>query len=103
MVRRRRPVHTVGRKPDGNHAQVRDGLKAIPGMVVQDTTQTGGPLDLLCSYKGRLRFIEIKDGSLPPSARELTDKEYEFISRFPEHCAIALCLDDALRAMGVTR
>jgi hypothetical protein len=92
----------TGKRVDANHADIRDGLKRIPGMVVRDLTQSGGPLDLLCSYKGRLMFLEVKDGSLKPSARKLTEKEEDFIAKFSEFCAVVLSLDDALRAMGVT-
>jgi hypothetical protein len=91
-----------GKKVDANHGAVRDGLKRIPGMVVHDLTQSGGPLDLLCSYDHRLRYLEVKDGDKPKSARKLTKKEEDFIAKFPEFCAVVLSLDDALRAMGVT-
>jgi hypothetical protein len=100
-----RPAHRRrGAKPDANHGTVRDGLKDVPRMTVLDTTQTGGPLDLMAYYepKQRFRFLEVKDGSKPESARKLTKKEAKFIKRFPDMCAVVLSLDDALRAMGVT-
>lgn len=90
-----------GKKPDRNHAEVRDGLKRIPGMVVRDTTQTGGPLDLLCAYRGRLRFLEVKDGELPPSRHKLTNKEAEFIAAFPDWCAVVTSLREAMAVMGI--
>jgi hypothetical protein len=103
MFRKRSFSSSRGKKTDGNHAAIRDGLKRIPQMTVIDTTQTGGPLDLACYYKPRkrFRFIEIKDGSLPPSARKLTEKERKFIELLPDVCCVVNSLEEALREMGV--
>lgn len=57
---------------DANHAAVRGALR-LCGWVVVDLSATGRGLpDLVAVKAGRCVFIEVKDGSRPPSARRLT-------------------------------
>lgn len=42
-----------------------------------------GLFDLLVYYNGHTIFLEVKDGSKPPSARELSDAEKKFHSEWP--------------------
>ena len=90
---------------DANHAEVRDGLRAA-GCKVLDLGAVGkGCPDLLVGFRGRLRLLEVKDGSKPPSARELTPDEQAFFrewgdgARLPVH--VVRSLDDALVAIGL--
>jgi hypothetical protein len=39
----------------------------------------GSPADLLAGYRGRLSTLEVKDGAKPPSARQLTPAEREYL------------------------
>jgi hypothetical protein len=88
---------------DANHTTIRDGLRRVPGMAVKDLSHVGGGVpDLLCSFRGRLLFLEVKDGAKVPSARRLRVTQERFLERFPEHTRVVLSLDDALREMGVT-
>lgn len=60
---------------DSNHAQVRDALRKA-GWRVTDTGHVGnGFPDLVAQKHDRVEFIEVKDGSKPPSARKLTEDE----------------------------
>lgn len=102
LLRASRARHQLrGKRRDRNHVEIRDGLRRIPGMVVIDTTQTGGPLDLMCAYRGRFRFLEIKDGELPPSRHKLTKKEAAHFAAFPDWCAVVTSLREAMAVMGI--
>ncbi len=55
-------------KTDRNHADIIKALREI-GCSVQSLHSTGrGCPDLLCGYHGRNILLEVKDGSLSPSA-----------------------------------
>jgi hypothetical protein len=92
-----------GARTDANHKAIVQGLRGVPGMVVKDLSHVGGGMpDLLCSFRGRLRFLEVKDGAKKPSARRLRATQEKFAEQFPEMTRTVLSLDDALREMGVT-
>lgn len=61
------------KRTDANHAEVRDGLRAR-GWAVFDLSGAGdGIPDLAVSVvPGKPHFLELKDGTKPPSARKLT-------------------------------
>lgn len=64
---------------DANHGAIRDALRAC-GWTVLDTSKYGhGFPDLLAVKDGRLEFIEVKDGTKPPSERRLTAEEHAFM------------------------
>jgi hypothetical protein len=59
-------------KVDRNHAEVRDALRQI-GWWVKDASKWGeGWPDLMIAKPGRYMFVEVKDGTRPPSERKLT-------------------------------
>lgn len=65
------------RRTDGNHSDVIGALRQS-GWYVCDTSRLGnGFFDAIAVKHGLVRFIEIKDGSKPPSARKLTKDEAE--------------------------
>lgn len=60
---------------DVNHKAITEALRAC-GWHVADSSRTGnGFPDLIALKGGRVEFIEVKDGSKPPSARKLTPEE----------------------------
>ena len=68
------------KRQDDNHKAIVDALKAH-GWVVTDTSRVGGGFPDLVIERGALgicRFVEIKDGSKPASARKLTPAEMRF-------------------------
>jgi hypothetical protein len=66
-------------KVDRNHAEIRDGLRTIPGCTVRDTSGVGGGWpDLVVGYRGTTTLIEIKDGAKVASARRLTEAQRSF-------------------------
>ena len=82
-------------KPDGNHAEIRDGLRQA-GYVVKDCFRSGeGIPDLMVAGGGRVVMLEIKQGSA-----KLTDAEKEFHDTFHGlGCYIVRTLEQALDVM----
>lgn len=62
-------------RTDANHADVREALRKA-GWVVVDTSRAGaGFPDLVALKAGRIELIEVKDGTLVPSKRQLSKDE----------------------------
>lgn len=61
-------------KTDANHAEIRAAFRAA-GAVVIDTFQLKNAFDMLVAYRGTLYAVEVKNGSLPPSKRRLSEGE----------------------------
>jgi hypothetical protein len=92
---------------DGNHTEVVDELLAM-GCLVQSLAGMGGgvPDLLVCTPKGNLLLLEVKDGSKPPSKRRRTLDQVDWHRRWgraPVHvvlsgedaCSRVLELDNA--------
>ena len=62
---------------DENHAAVVDLLRGFGCSVVSTAGVGDGFPDLVCGYHGT-HLLELKDGSLSPSRRRLTDDEREW-------------------------
>jgi hypothetical protein len=65
-------------RTDANHVEIRQALRQI-GWWVKDTSKYGeGWADLFAAKAGRAVMVEIKNGKLPPSARQLTPAQVKF-------------------------
>jgi len=91
---------------DENHAEIRDALRAA-GAVVVDTSHIGqGFPDILCSFKGQVHMIEIKDGTKSASQTRLTKDQIAF---HVEQASVGVMVfvvydtDQALRVIGARR
>lgn len=61
---------------DANHTEIVAHLRGL-GWYVHDTSRLGGGFpDLVCAKGGKLRMVEVKDGSKPKSAQKLTADEW---------------------------
>ena len=62
----------------------------------------GDPFDLLVGYRGAWFVLEVKDGSKPPSAQRLTDKEIESLGKIAGRAGVHIVRtpDEALCAIG---
>jgi hypothetical protein len=88
-------------RTDRNQPEIVAALRAA-GVTVCVTSHVGGGFpDLAASYRKRLIFLEVKDGSKPPSARKLTPAEAEFHRDWADHVAVVESVDQALAAVGV--
>jgi hypothetical protein len=90
-------------KRDGNHTEIREALRRVPGCRVFDSGDVGGGFpDLVIGFMGIIRLLEVKDGSLPPSQRKLTKDERKFHSAW-EHLPVHVVnsVDEAYRVIGL--
>ena len=65
---------------DANHAEIRDGLRALGWTVLDLGTVGGGCPDVLVGAEGVNVLLEIKDGSKPPAHRRLRPAQREFLA-----------------------
>ena len=87
-------------KTDVNHAEIRDTLRAIPGMKLLDTSGMSGlGCDLLCSWQGGPpTMLEIKSHPKKP----LTDSERRARNMFDGYWHRVESFEDALRVFGIS-
>jgi hypothetical protein len=89
------------KKTDGNHKQIRDGIREFLGDkdAVIDTSKLGwGILDTIVKIGGRGWWFEIK---MP--GEDLTPKEAEFIALFPDVCRVVYTLEQAIEEVQKIR
>jgi len=67
-------MNAHSRKIDGNHRRVVELAQRLGAHVVSMTAHPGAGFDLLL-VRDVTYIVEVKDGSLPPSHRQLTDGE----------------------------
>lgn len=88
-------------KVDRNQAEIVTALRAA-GASVQSLAAVGrGCPDLLVGFRGKNLLMEIKDGSLPPSGRTLTDDQVTWHIDWRGHAQVVTCPSEALALIGV--
>lgn len=86
---------------DGNHAEIRDGLRAV-GCSVYDTGAVGGAFaDLVVGRQGCTFLIEIKNPKQPPSKRKLRPGQQALRDTWRGHYAVVETLAEAIAAVGI--
>lgn len=75
-------------KVDGNHADVVKALRESGISAVSLACVGKGFPDVVAGYRGANFLLEIKDGSLAPSARQLTQLEKDFHATWSGHVCI---------------
>lgn len=84
---------------DGNQAEITEALRKI-GATVHSTAAIGrGFPDLAVGWRGMNFFLELKDGSKPPSARKLTEDERLWHEMWRGHVEVVYSIEDAIRAV----
>ncbi len=88
------------KKVDTNHSELRDQLRAIPGMRLLDTAAMSGlGCDLLCRWQdGPPVMLEIKSAAKKP----LTDSERRAQRLFDGYWHRVETLEDALEVFGIS-
>jgi len=86
---------------DENQAVIVAALRDA-GALVWPTHQLGGGFPDLCvGFRNELYLLEVKDGSKPPSARTLTEDEFNFFAMWDEFPVwVVKDIDEALEAIG---
>lgn len=88
------------RRVDGNHRDIRDALERIGWTVVDFSSVGRGIPDLYAAKAGRELWIEVKDGSKPPSERKLTPEQEKFhakMQRAGVEIVTVTSVDEAVR------
>jgi hypothetical protein len=82
---------------DRNQQEIADSLRRA-GCSVCVTSNLGvGVADLLAGYRGKNFLFEIKDGTLSPSRRKLTEKERQWHDGWKGQVSVIYSVEDALR------
>lgn len=81
---------------DDNHGQIAEALRAAGCTVLHLHQVGGGCPDVLAGIDGRNLLIEIKDGSKPPSRRQLTADESAFHATWRGQIAVVSTVAEAL-------
>ena len=72
------------------------------GASVQSLASVGkGCPDLAVGFRGVNYFLEVKDGSLSPSRRQLTDDQKDWHGSWRGNVVNVNSVDEALKAIGV--
>lgn len=88
-------------KVDTNQPEIVAALRKA-GVTVQALHSVGsGCPDLVCGRAGVTYLLEVKDGSLPPSARKLTPDQQDWHATWRGQVAVVKNIDEALAAVGV--
>lgn len=86
-------------KIDANQPEVVSALRGI-GATVQPLHSVGkGCPDLLVGFRGRNVLLEVKDGSLPPSARKLTEDQDEWHAGWKGAVSVVRSAEEAIAAV----
>lgn len=88
------------RRVDANQAAVVKALRKIGAAVTHMHPLGGGVADLLVSFRNEWFVLEVKDGAKPPSARELTPDEREWIAGQKALVAIVNSPEEAIRLVS---
>lgn len=80
---------------DANHKDVGDYLRARGWSVLDLASMGNGCPDYAVSFGRFAALVEVKDGSLPPSARQLTPLEQKVKDGWQGAYIIALSPEDA--------
>lgn len=85
------------RRVDANQDEIVKGLRSIPGVSVALTHRLGkGFPDLAVGRNKTTYLLEVKDGTKPPSARQLTKEEADWHGAWTGHAAVVATLDEAI-------
>lgn len=83
-------------RKDANHAQIRQAAERM-GFYFWDASQSSLGVDAFLVKAGRLVPVEVKDGSKPPSAQQLTKHEQRVHIDLMQHgvrVILLTCIED---------
>lgn len=88
---------TYARRVDANQREVVEALRKVGAEVTFIHMVGKGVADLLVSFRNAWFVLEVKNGALPPSARELTPDERTWIAKQKALVAIINSPEEAVR------
>ena len=89
-------------KTDRNQSEIVNMLRLV-GCTVQPLHMVGrGCPDILVGRQGVNYALELKDGSLPPSARKLTPAEAKWHAEWRGQVVTVCSVREALEAVGIS-
>jgi Holliday junction resolvase len=89
-------------KIDRNQPEIVAALRAVGADVFSLAAVGCGLPDLLVGYRGETVLIEVKDGTKPKSARQLTDDQIQWHAAWRGgKCFVVHDVTEALAAVGV--
>lgn len=87
-------------RQDANQPAIVAALRAI-GCSVSDTSGVGdGFPDLAVGYRKRTTLLEVKDGSKPPSGRELTPAQVKWHIAWRGQVSVVTSVEEAIAAVS---
>ncbi len=89
------------RKSDANQAAIVKALRKVGASVCILSAVGQGCPDLLVGHGGANYLLEIKDGSLPPSARKLTPDQEAWHAVWLGEVEVVKDIPEALAAIGI--
>jgi Holliday junction resolvase len=84
---------------DGNHAEVVAALRKIGAAAFSTAAVGKGFPDLVVAFRGVNVLLEVKDGTLMPSHRELTAAEVEFVASWPGPVFVVTSAEEAVQVV----
>ena len=85
---------------DSNQKQIVEQLRRL-GVTVLHTHQLKNCFDILVGYEGKNYAFEIKDGSKPKSARQLTEGEQKFFDGWLGQVDKVESIEDICKIIGI--
>jgi hypothetical protein len=88
-------------KVDRNQAEIAAALRSAGAFVQSLAAVGGGVPDLLVGFRRQTYLLEVKDGTKPPSARELTPDQVNWHMGWNGGvCMVVNSVEEALIAVG---
>lgn len=85
------------RRVDNNQKEIVKAFRKLGAKVEILSEVGGGTPDLVIGVKGRMRWIEIKDGSKSPSRRKLTEEQLIFHREWIGYVDIVESVEDVVK------
>ena len=87
-------------KVDSNQPAIVEALRGVGASVAHTHMIGRGFPDIVVGFRGVNYLMEIKDGSLAPSRRKLTEDEQDWHNVWRGDVVIVESVEDAYRAIG---
>lgn len=82
-------------KVDANQPSIVSAFRKMGASVAPMHTAGEGFPDLVVGYRGKTLLVEVKDGTLPPSARKLTGPQEKFHNEWRGHICVVKNIEEA--------